>query len=215
MPRTATTAHALLGLLSLRRELTTWELNGQLQRTLRFFWPRAESRILAELRRLDGDGLVRSRRETVGRRERTVYSITAAGRRRVASWLETEPRGSALESEPLLRIMLGDLAPPERMLAAIAKVEEDAHAILATARAVAAEYEAGTAPFQDHVHVRRFVFDYLTTHATAMLGWAGRARAALDDWPSQSSDERAAAAVGAIAAMARALPPERPQTPGP
>ena len=51
--KTASTANALLGLLALRPEWTTWELTTQLRRNMRFFWPRAESRIPAELKRLD------------------------------------------------------------------------------------------------------------------------------------------------------------------
>src|SRR5919197_3588191 len=164
MARTATTANALLGLLALRREWTTWELTTQLRRNMRFFWPRAESRILAELKRLNRDGLVRARREMVGRRPRTVYAITAKGRRHLAAWLEAPPRATTLESEPVLRVLLGDLASPAAIRRALDQVERDAHEVLDVGRTVAAEYEAGTAPFQDQVQVRALVFDYLTTH---------------------------------------------------
>src|SRR5262245_28963224 len=151
MARTATTANALLGLLALRDEWTTWELTTQLRRNLRFFWPRAESRILAELKRLDADGLVRARKEAVGRRPRTVYAITPKGRRHLRGWLDAPPRETTLESEPLLRVLLGDLADAEQLARAIDQVEADAYAILAVGHVVAAEYEAGTAPFQDQV----------------------------------------------------------------
>ena len=49
--RTATTANAILGLLALRKEWSTWELTKQLRRNMRFFWPRAESRIYDEAKR--------------------------------------------------------------------------------------------------------------------------------------------------------------------
>jgi PadR family transcriptional regulator, regulatory protein AphA len=206
MARTATTANALLGLLALRREWTTWEVTTQLRRNMRFFWPRAESRILAELRRLDGEGLVRTRREAVGRRPRTVYTITAKGRRRLAEWIESPPRATTLESEPLLRLMLGELGSPDAMRRALDRVERDAEEILQVARPIAAEYAAGTAPFQDQVHVRAFVFDYLATHATGLLGWVQRTRTALDEWPTLDDDERAARAVARIVAGAAELP---------
>ena len=50
--RTATTANAILGLLALRREWSTWELTKQLRRNMRFFWPRAESQIYEEAKGL-------------------------------------------------------------------------------------------------------------------------------------------------------------------
>ncbi len=207
MARTATTANALLGLLALRREWTTWELTTQLRRNLRFFWPRAESRILAELKRLDDNGLARARKEAVGRRPRTVYTITAKGRRHLDAWLEAPPRATTLESEPLLRVLLGDLSSTDAIRRAVDQVERDAHEILAVARTVAAEYEAGTAPFQDHVHVRVFVFDYLTTQATGMLRWAQATHAALDEWPRLSEPARARQAVQRIRERVRELPP--------
>ena len=195
-------------MLALRSEWTTWELNNQLRRNLRFFWPRAESRILAELKRLDHDGLARSRREAVGRRPRTVYAITAKGRRHLTAWLEAPPRATTLESEPLLRVLLGDLGSVDAIHRALDQVEQDAHDILEVGRAVAAEYEAGTAPFQDQVHVREFVFDYLTAHATGMLDWVQRTRSTLDGWPA-SDKRRAEQAVRRIADRARTLPAPR------
>lgn len=213
MARTATTANALLGLLALRPEWTTWELTTQLRRNMHFFWPRAESRILAELKRLDADGLVRARKESVGRRPRTVYAITAAGRRHLDAWLALPPRATTLESEPLLRVMLGDLGDVDALGRALDQVERDALDVLAVGRAVAAEYEAGTAPFQDQVHVRAFVFDYLTTHATGMLDWVSRTRAAIAEWPALTAEDRAARAVGRIGARARDLPADKGQAP--
>lgn len=206
MARTATTGNALLGLLALRPEWTTWELTTQLRRNMRFFWPRSESRILAELKRLDGDGLVRSRTESVGRRPRTVYAITAKGRRHLAAWLDTPPRAASLESEPVLRVLLGTLGTTEQLLAAVDRVEQDAHDILRVGRTVAAEYAAGDAPFQDEVHVRGLVFDYLTTHATGMLDWAQRTRSAIEQWPQLTDDARSALAVSRISERATTLP---------
>lgn len=207
MARTATTANALLGLLALRPEWTTWELTTQLRRNMRFFWPRAESRILAALKALDRDGLVLARRESVGQRPRTVYAITAAGHEHLTAWLEMPPRPTTLESEPLLRVMLADLGSRDAILRALDQVEQDAHDVLDVGRTVAAEYAKGDAPFQDQVHVRAFVFDYLTTHATGMLGWTQRTREQLAAWDTVGDDERAARAIEQITSRARTLPP--------
>jgi DNA-binding PadR family transcriptional regulator len=190
MRRTATTANAILGLLALRPQWSAWELRNELRRNMRYFWPRAESRILAELKRLDGEGLAKAHREMLGRRPRTTYSITEAGRRRVAEWLATPPRGTVLESEPLLRILLGRLGTREQLETAVAQVEREASSLFEIGQTIADEYLSGTAPFQDHLDHRAFVFDYLVTHADGMRNWAERTRKTLAAWPELTNDER-------------------------
>jgi hypothetical protein len=65
-------------------------------------------------------------------------------------------------------------------------------------RRVAQEYAAGTAPFQDQVHVRALVFDFLSHHAMMLQGWADRTEAALDSWETADPDTRARQAIEAI-----------------
>src|SRR5437773_12298093 len=101
MRRTATTANAILGLLALRPEWSTWELAKQLRRNMRFFWPRADSQIYEEAKCLDTKGFARQRHSFTGRRPRTSYAITASGRRQLRHWLATPPKPTNLECEPL------------------------------------------------------------------------------------------------------------------
>src|SRR5689334_11171156 len=115
MQRTATTANAILGLLALRPNWPTYAITTQLRRTMRFFWPRAESRIYDEARRLVDRGLAASEAITTGGRTRTVYSITPAGRAALDRWLAAPPRATALECEPLLRVFLADLCTREQL----------------------------------------------------------------------------------------------------
>jgi DNA-binding PadR family transcriptional regulator len=187
MSRTATTANAILGLLSLRREWPTYAITTQLRRTMRFFWPRAESRIYDEAKRLVGRGLATARTEPAGRRARTVYAITPAGRAALARWLAAPPRATSLECEPLLRVFLADLCTPSQLRAALDRVRADADAILAVGRVVGPEYLAGTAPFQDQLHARALVFDFLWSHALMLRGWADRAEAAIAGWDDAPS----------------------------
>jgi DNA-binding PadR family transcriptional regulator len=198
MRRTATTANAILGLLALRPAWSTWQLATQLRRNMRFFWPRAESRIYAEARALERRGLARASRTFHGRRQRTSYSITPAGRAELARWLATPPRSTALECEPILRILLADLSTPAQLHAAVEQIRADADAILAVGRVVGAEYLKGTAPFQDDVHARALVFDFLSRHALMFRAWADRADAAIAAWESQPAGARTEAALAAI-----------------
>ena len=52
MPRANTTANAILGLLALRPSWTATELTDQIGRNMRYFWPRAASRVFGEARAL-------------------------------------------------------------------------------------------------------------------------------------------------------------------
>lgn len=206
MRRTATTANALLGLLALRQSWSTWDLTKQLRRNMRFFWPRAESRIYDEARTLVAKGLTRDTRTYVGRRPRTTYTITARGRRELERWLATPPRATSLECEPLLRIFLGELATREQLIAALDQLRHDADAILDVGRTVGAEYLAGTAPFQDQIHVRSLVFDFLSHHALMLRAFADTAQNEIDAWPRMSATERASKAQTLIAANLRLYP---------
>jgi PadR family transcriptional regulator AphA len=208
--RTATTANAILGLLALRKEWSTWELTTQLRRNLRFFWPRAESQIYAEVKALVGRGWARDRQTFVGRRARTSYTITAAGRRALTAWLATPPKATTLECEPLLRIFLADFNTPEQLRIAIEQIRADADAILDVGRVVGAEYLAGTAPFQDQIHVRALVFDFLSSHAVMLRAWADRTETAFTKWDNTSESARERAARTSIGATLDRYP--RPPT---
>jgi len=196
--RTATTANAILGLLALRKEWSTWELTTQLRRNMRFFWPRAESQIYAEVKALVERGWAGDRETFVGRRARTSYTITAAGRRALTAWLATPPKATALECEPLLRVFLADFNTPEGLAAALDQIRADAAAILEVGQVVGAEYLAGTAPFQDQVHVRALVFDFLSSHALMLHEWADRTEQTIARWERATPRARAHAAQRSI-----------------
>src|SRR5436305_15165628 len=105
-PVLATTSFGILGQLAWG-EASTYELVKAMSRNLRFIWPRAESRIYDEAKRLVAAGLATAREGHTGRRRRTVYAITRAGREALSAWLATPPAGAmSLESEPLLRVIL-------------------------------------------------------------------------------------------------------------
>jgi len=210
MRRSTTTPHAILGLLALRPRWSTWELTKQMRRNLRFFWPRAESRIFAEARRLEADGLARAERSYVGQRARTTYSVTDEGMASLRRWLATPPGPTSLECEPLLRVILAELSGPdvaEHVGMALERVRADAHAILDAGRIAGPEYLAGASQFQDQVHVRALVFDFLSHHARMLLDWADRTEETIARWPQQSAADRASAAQANIAGYLADFPP--------
>jgi DNA-binding PadR family transcriptional regulator len=60
--------------------------------SLDYMWPRAESNVYAEPKRLVDAGLVNAREQWSGKRRRTVYSITSTGRTALATWLSAPDR---------------------------------------------------------------------------------------------------------------------------
>ena len=91
MPRErTTTSYAILGLLTLRG-WTSYELAKQVQRSLNWFWPRAERKLYDEPKYLVEQGLATASRQSTGRRARTVYEVTDAGRAALRSWLGEPP----------------------------------------------------------------------------------------------------------------------------
>jgi DNA-binding PadR family transcriptional regulator len=204
MSRLTTTSYAVLGQIALARG-SAYELTKRMRRNYRFFWPRAESRLYDEARRLVDAGLATAERTFTGRRPRTAYALTAEGRRALRTWLAEPPAaGWSFQYEPLLRVFLGNFGTREQLLAAIDRARADADDLLAVAHAVAGDYAAGTAEGQPHVQVRALVFDFLFHQADAIRQWSERAAAEVAAWEDDDEPgaraERALARIAALAA---------------
>src|SRR5262245_48564069 len=115
------TASALLGLLSLR-SWTTYELAKQVQRSLGWFWPRAERKLYDEPKRLVAAGLATSGREMTGARPRTVYTVTARGRRALRKWLDEPPAAPTLEFEGMIKVFFADGGTVEQLRATLTSI---------------------------------------------------------------------------------------------
>src|SRR5262245_35683445 len=103
-----TTSYAILGLLNIRH-WSAYELTQQARRSLRYAWPKSESHLYAEPKRLVKLGLAGVTEAPAGPvRTRQVYRITPAGRRALKRWLATEPAPPQLEFEALLRLFYAD-----------------------------------------------------------------------------------------------------------
>lgn len=127
MPTTRKTArqdatpYALLGLLSVR-PWTTYELAQQVRRSLNWFWPRAERKLYDDPKRLAAAGLAKASEEYTGKRRRTVYAVTAKGRRELKAWLGAPSAEPSWESEALVKVYFadgGDLDTVRRTLTAM------------------------------------------------------------------------------------------------
>jgi DNA-binding PadR family transcriptional regulator len=199
------TSAALLGQLAWR-EQTTYELVKMMGGNVRFFWPRAESHVYREVKRLTAEGLASADRGATGRRPRTTYRITDAGRAALAEWLSQPPGGVTLEHEPLLRVFVSSNGSRADLLRAIATAREQAQAMIAIGDGLADLYLAEAHPFQREVHIRALTFDYLYNWARFTIEWADRAEADVRGWrdlsPGRAKHRRALDRLRAITGRA-------------
>ncbi|MDP3899153.1 MAG: PadR family transcriptional regulator [Mesorhizobium sp.] len=193
-----TTSYAILGQLALQ-PWTMYDLAAQMRRNVTFFFPRAESQVYAEPKRLVERGLATADTEATGKRARTVYSITEAGRAELARWLaEPATKPPQLEFEGLLRVMFAPYGRDEDLARTLDQVRDDIGGMLDTANRIRDEYLEGRAPFQRHVVHRAIMHDFLSSFADLVDEWAERSAARIAKWPEQSDEERLADALEVV-----------------
>src|SRR5918994_2052588 len=113
------TSYAILGLLAIK-PWTTYELATQIERTVRRFWPRTRSKLYEEPKKLVAAGLAEAVKGAHGRRPRTVYTITPAGRQALADWLGRKSAEPSFEYEHLLKVFYAGSGDHRRRPATLA-----------------------------------------------------------------------------------------------
>ncbi|MBE9537611.1 MAG: PadR family transcriptional regulator [Proteobacteria bacterium] len=108
-PKLTPTSYALLGLLA-RKSQTAYELNAQMQySSIRVYWPRVESHVYTEPKKLLRHELVIQRQEKLNGRNRTLYTITAKGREALKQWLRSDDEVELrMQAEFMLKLVLAD-----------------------------------------------------------------------------------------------------------
>ena len=106
----STTAYVILGVLAWG-PISGYDVKAVVDRSVRFFWTASYGQIYPELRRLSDAGLVKGAAQPKSGRRRTVYRITAAGRRALAEWLAQEPQVFETRDEGLLKLFFADASP--------------------------------------------------------------------------------------------------------
>src|SRR5829696_7500890 len=181
-PSMTTTSYAILGLLAIR-PWTTHELVRQVDRSLRRLWPRAQSKLYEEPKKLVAHGYARATDDSVGRRPRTRYTITSSGRRALAAWVQAPGDGPALEFEQLVKIHFADSGSKADVLtnldAARAWVMAQNLENLDAARA----YLAGHGPFPERAALNQIPGRFLTDFYVTVARWVAWATEVVERWP--------------------------------
>jgi DNA-binding PadR family transcriptional regulator len=177
-----TTSYAVLGLLSLRT-WTTYELAEQMQRALGLFWPRATSGLYEEPKKLVAAGLARATADDVGRRPRTRYAITPAGRRALAAWIPTPGGGPVLEFEQLVKVFFAEHGTKDDLLTTIERVRASLEEQAASTAAVPHEYREQRGAYPERLPWLILTGRFLDEIEQAVDRWAGWAADVVRSWP--------------------------------
>ena len=105
------TAKAILGIVAMRPR-TGYEIKAFVDNSTRFFWAASYGQIYPELKRLAENGLVEGSDEPTGGRQRTVYRITTAGKKRLREWHREPSAELEYRDEGMLKLFLAGAVEP-------------------------------------------------------------------------------------------------------
>jgi DNA-binding PadR family transcriptional regulator len=192
MPRPAqevtTTTYAVLGLLCVR-SWSAYELTQQMARSMRFIWPRAESGIYREPRKLVRLGYAKAEEAPAGpRRVKTVYVATPAGRRALREWLRSPSAPPQFESEAVVKFFFADQGNRDDARRALDELSDHARTFSETFRAITASYEEGSGPFPERLHIGSLIGRLFYQYAQTLAQWAQWAAAQVVEWPGTGEE---------------------------
>jgi len=181
--RLSPTSLAVLGLLALR-PWSAYQLTQQIHRSLRYMHPASERNLYAEPKRLAAAGLVQIRQETAGRRSRTVYEITPAGRDTLRRQMATPTRPPQLEFDAMQRLVFADQGSKQDLLATLDATSRQIDQLLHDVMLQLRGYQADGGPFPERLHLimlfSRFYVDYLFL----LRRWTVLAGREVASWPT-------------------------------
>jgi DNA-binding PadR family transcriptional regulator len=179
----STTSFAILGLLALR-PYSGYELAQQVDRSLQHFWPRTKRQLFEQPKLLVRAGFATAARDSVGRRHRTVYSITPAGRRALRAWLAQPGRLPALEWEGLIKVFFAEHLSTEQLLAHLHGIRDAAAAAQTTEIESVTDSIARGFPFPDRLQISLLVTKFFLDYTAVIERWADWALAEVQRWES-------------------------------
>jgi len=187
MAEISMTGYLILGILSIR-DTSAYEIVEQMGKGVSEVWRRADRQLYDAPKRLVELGLITARKETsAGRRQRTVYSITPAGRTALMSWIETPIQPSAMEFEGLVRLLFADQGDVDALRATLRTIAEQAGVrrdLFVSHANYAIASDGGSVP--ERAHVFAIVNRYMVKHFNLMIEWAGWALEQVEDWPDSA-----------------------------
>jgi PadR family transcriptional regulator AphA len=129
------TAYVILGMLRTTPR-SGYEIKALVDKSTRFFWAASYGQIYPELRRLAKAGLIEGSDAPRDGRRRTVYEITAKGRKALRAWLREPPQTFETRDEGLLKLFFAAALPPQDAVKTLEAMRERSGETLAHLREV-------------------------------------------------------------------------------
>jgi DNA-binding PadR family transcriptional regulator len=159
-----------------------------MRRALGQFWPRAESKLYEEPKKLVAHGLATATKESTGRRPRTVYSITAKGRRAMAEWVPQPGAGPVMEFEGLVKLFYAEHGSRADVLATLANVQAWVDEQHEASVGISRGYLDGEGPFPERLPWLILCGQFLEELHLTVERWMTWAKAEVEQWPDDLRD---------------------------
>lgn len=201
MSELTTTSYAILGLLHLRPH-TAYELATQSNRSLRFVWPTAPSRLYAEPKRLEHRGLITTVQQSAGpTRTRQQFRITPAGRRALRAWIKEAPSPPRIEAEVLLRVLVADAGTDADLRKALQRTRAQVLAANDDGRALLDAYASGRVEFPERLHLNLLWAAFVRDLFQLLHDWTMFAEREVEKWHRPADRGSTAAALQLLRAI--------------
>jgi hypothetical protein len=89
---------------------------------------------------------------------------------------------SGVHSEPVLRVHLAPYGSKADLVRALEQARSEAEELIRQAAAIGLEFVEGHHQFQDQVHIRAMLFDYLWSCGMSTYAWATRSLDRVNAW---------------------------------
>jgi PadR family transcriptional regulator, regulatory protein AphA len=193
MARRSSSSMVVLALLGIDR-WTPYELVQHLKRSMiHHIWPRAESKVYEEPKRLVAAGHAKASVDR-GNPRRTRYTISARGRRVLARWVAEPGTGVRFESEGALKVLFAENGTKEQLLATIDAMRAEALADVARVKGTLEFVLTDGPPYPGRIHQSVLVMDLVLRITTAVAEWADATERRVAGWPDLTPDDAMRAA---------------------
>jgi PadR family transcriptional regulator AphA len=183
----------VLALLGIDR-WTPYELVRHLKLSMiHHIWPRAESKVYDEPKRLVAAGHATATIDRTNPR-RTRYTITAQGRRVLAQWVAQPGAGVRFESEGALKVLFAENGTQQQLLATIESMRHEALADVSRVVAALELVLTKGPPYPHRIHQSVLVHDLVLRITTAVIEWADLTEQRVKPWQDVKPDDAMRAA---------------------
>lgn len=168
-----TTSYAILGLLS-KRDWPSYDITQHYRNSALFScWPRAESYLYKEQKKLAKEGLIRTTNDGKNER-RTVYAITPQGQDFLDEWLADSSTGGQFryEYESLVKFLFSDMSGDPSQIEYVKNMTKDAINDAQEVIQAMEKRSANANTLDEYNHLNIYVFRFLVDLIELRVHWA-------------------------------------------